>query len=157
MASISSPILSAAMAKVRRDRKLMFDVDVEALPWSAARGGPHGPTELGSRGRNAHSRASTAMSMRLDLDELFPDEELRKARIRLREHWHRIGHYGDRTIADQCAFAAERFAGTRLVFTSREHPATLSLAELWRRARRLAAVLAAKGVRPGDVCAVQLP
>ena len=97
------------------------------------------------------------MSMRLDLEELFPDERLRKERIRLQEHWHHTGHYGERTIAGQCAFAAERFAGTRLVFTSREHPATLTLAELWRRARRLAAVLTARGVRPGDVCAVQLP
>jgi acyl-CoA synthetase (AMP-forming)/AMP-acid ligase II len=97
------------------------------------------------------------MSMRLDLEELFPDEKLREQRIRLREHWHRVGYYGDRTIADQCAFAAEHFAGTRLVFTSREHPATLTMAELWGRARRLATVLAASGVRPGDVCAVQLP
>ena len=41
------------------------------------------------------------MSMRLELAELFPDEELRKERIRLQEHWHRTGHYGDRTIADE--------------------------------------------------------
>lgn len=52
---------------------------------------------------------------------------------------------------------AEQHAKCRLTFLSRQWPGTATVDELLRRAEDVSANLAARGFRPGDVLAVQLP
>jgi acyl-CoA synthetase (AMP-forming)/AMP-acid ligase II len=63
----------------------------------------------------------------------------------------------ERSLAEAIAKAAETMPDVRLVVSSPNRSADLSLAEIGDRGRRFGAHLMRIGVRPGDMVAVQLP
>jgi acyl-coenzyme A synthetase/AMP-(fatty) acid ligase len=96
-------------------------------------------------------------SIALRPDEMYRTSALRRVRADLAARWRRDGRTVGRSLAEQAELAASVHATTRLVFPSAERPSQLTLSDLWDRARTVGAGLAARGVGPGDVVAVQVP
>lgn len=76
----------------------------------------------------------------------------------LRDQWYREGFYSDRTWPDVLAESCATGASTTLVYAGGEGEQLVTTAgEIHARARRVAAALQERGIRPGDSVAVQLP
>ncbi|MBN9623697.1 MAG: AMP-binding protein [Actinobacteria bacterium] len=91
-----------------------------------------------------------------DPRELLP-EAIRPLRAAMEEEWRRLGLHRGETLGEVVRGGAEQFPGTELVFHSEVRPATLTLAELLARAKRVAGAWHALGLREGDVVAIQMP
>ncbi|MEU4658403.1 AMP-binding protein [Streptomyces sp. NPDC023723] len=76
---------------------------------------------------------------------------------RLRARWYAQGYYSSLTLPGALAEAELRHPKTRFVFASESRSVTRTLAEMVATGRRVAAGLRERGVRPGDVVAVQVP
>jgi len=79
------------------------------------------------------------------------------ARLALDERWRREGWFTGTTVADSLAAGARSNPDAALIFGSRTHPATLTVAESHRQGRILASALRGRGLRAGDVVVMQLP
>jgi acyl-CoA synthetase (AMP-forming)/AMP-acid ligase II len=75
----------------------------------------------------------------------------------LRDDWHRIGVYGNRTLADVMREGFEANARSVKVYRSSERPRETTLGEIDTAGRQLASSLWDLGLRPGDAVAIQLP
>ncbi|MCU4183443.1 AMP-binding protein [Acidiferrimicrobium sp. IK] len=81
----------------------------------------------------------------------------KEARQALAARWRSEGWQAEQTVAAALDAGAERHPTARLVFGSRTRPATLTTRDVQEQGRRLAAVLARRGLRPGDTLVMQLP
>lgn len=79
------------------------------------------------------------------------------AQADLARRWRAEGRWLARTVAQDLSRAARGQADVRVVFHSAVRPAVATIGEIHERALRAAAGLAALGVRPGDVVAIQVP
>lgn len=95
--------------------------------------------------------------MKIDLDGLHPEPEIAAARRALAERWRREGLHDAETLPAALARAARESPDVALVLHSAQRPGHLTLADLDRRARRVAHALHRRGIGPGDVVAIQLP
>jgi acyl-CoA synthetase len=86
-----------------------------------------------------------------DLETIQRDRAARFAK------WRAEGVYSDLSYADYLREGAARFAGTRLVFHSRQRSSETTVGEMDRDAERLAAAFYDLGLRQGDTIAVMLP
>jgi acyl-CoA synthetase (AMP-forming)/AMP-acid ligase II len=82
---------------------------------------------------------------------------LRAIRAEFDERWRREGWHRGITLGELLADGAERRGDTPLVFQSSSGPRELTLRELHRRGRHVAAALHRLGLAAGDAVAVQLP
>ena len=73
------------------------------------------------------------------------------------QRWYDEGYYSGRTMRDRMDDAAERFADKEIVVWSPTRPTRATVGEARGRAKRLAGALADRGLRPGDVVALQMP
>jgi acyl-CoA synthetase (AMP-forming)/AMP-acid ligase II len=95
--------------------------------------------------------------LELDPEVLFRDPVTLSARRELARRWRRAGFAPGHGVGEQAFRAAAAAPETQLVFTSPERPSRLRLEDLWSRACSVAAGFQRRGVRAGDVVAVQLP
>jgi acyl-coenzyme A synthetase/AMP-(fatty) acid ligase len=80
-----------------------------------------------------------------------------QARSRIRSDWYAHGYYGDKTLFAMLADGADRFGGSELIYETTRGRLVSSLSETLARGRRIAAGLAAAGLRRGDVVISQVP
>jgi len=72
--------------------------------------------------------------------------------------WQReLGLYAGRNMAQEMEASLARHAGTRVVFSMEHRIEETTAGELWSESARIAAALAARGLRAGDVIVNQLP
>jgi acyl-CoA synthetase (AMP-forming)/AMP-acid ligase II len=93
----------------------------------------------------------------IDVNSLFADAELARARRALAARWRAEGLHTDTTLPSELALAAQEDPDLRILLHSRERPASIALADLQRNARAFAGAFSRFGIGPGDVVAVQLP
>lgn len=79
------------------------------------------------------------------------------ARAALGRRWKSEGWHTGRTLINAMEAGDRHHPEAPLIFASRSRPATVTVADVARRARRLAAALTARGAVPGDVMVMQLP
>jgi acyl-CoA synthetase (AMP-forming)/AMP-acid ligase II len=77
--------------------------------------------------------------------------------LALTQRWRAEGWWSDQTLADRFDAAAQAQPDARLTIVSAQRPAEITLAAFNALSRRVAGGLAALGVGPGDVVAVQSP
>ncbi|MEE2662500.1 MAG: AMP-binding protein [Myxococcota bacterium] len=92
-----------------------------------------------------------------DPDSLFSDPEIVRTRRALRERWHAERFQDETTLPGALAESARLEPDFPIVLHSLEHPGSLTLGSLHRDSLAMAGAFAARGVRHGDVVAVQLP
>jgi len=78
-------------------------------------------------------------------------------RARLRRRWAEAGHYAATSISQALAAGARRHPEVESVYYADGKPGRTTNRELFARGLEVAAALRARGVRAGDVVAVQLP
>jgi len=78
-------------------------------------------------------------------------------RERLRRGWEASGHYSGATLSQALALGARLHPEVESVFYAERVPRRTTNRELFARGLEVAAALYARGIRPGDVVAVQLP
>jgi acyl-CoA synthetase (AMP-forming)/AMP-acid ligase II len=74
-----------------------------------------------------------------------------------RRRWIESGWYRGTTLGEAITEGLATNPTDRLVFCSASHPVDVTLAEFGKRGRRVAAALAARGLRRGDVVVGQIP
>jgi acyl-CoA synthetase (AMP-forming)/AMP-acid ligase II len=94
--------------------------------------------------------------MMRDVERGIPDM-VRRARAEMRARFAREGYHQGRTLAQVLDDGARTRGDTVLRFHSAVRPTVITLAELHRRATRVAAGLSRLGLHAGDVIALQLP
>ena len=79
------------------------------------------------------------------------------ARLELAKRWRAEGWHGDQTLIEAMEAGVDAHPEALLVFGSRTRPAVLTIEQVQREGRRLAAALIGRGFVPGDVVVMQLP
>src|SRR4051812_21902963 len=83
--------------------------------------------------------------------------DLTAERERLRRRWRASGWHSDRTIGDELTDAAAAHPDLELTLVSATRPAAVTLAEIHRRARGVAAGFTELGLSAGDAVVTQVP
>jgi acyl-CoA synthetase (AMP-forming)/AMP-acid ligase II len=92
-----------------------------------------------------------------DLGVLFADPVVADSRRQLAARWRALGLWTGETLGALIARAAAEDPDVEIVFVSEVRPGHISLSQLHERGRAMAGALAASGIGPGDVVAVQVP
>jgi len=92
-----------------------------------------------------------------DPDALFVDEDIRRARRKLRQQWRDTNKYDGRTMPEALADSVRKTPDLPIVLHSLERPSVFTLKELQHDSVAMASALAAMGLQKGDIVAVQLP
>ncbi|GAC1398276.1 MAG: AMP-binding protein [Mycobacterium sp.] len=77
-------------------------------------------------------------------------------RTALRDRWYREGWYSQRTVIDAIGQGAAEHSDTEVLFVAGGAESTHTLAQIYERSHAVAASLQRRGIKPGDVVAVQM-
>src|SRR5262249_6727356 len=150
-------------ARRRAPRRLRARSRLRGAPGAAARGlrrrrrrDRAGPAPRGSGGRRARRRDRRPARALRAMEALDP-AAIAADRARLRRRWAEAGHYAATSISQALAEGVRRHPDVEAAFYAEGKPRRTTNRALFAQGLEVAAALRARGVRPRDVVAVQLP